>query len=354
MIIFGGCSGEYRVSLESARCVLESLDRGKYNPVAVGITRFGDWYYYFGCSDRITADSWCRHEYALPALLSPNKSKKELVIFRDGKTESIKIDAVFPVLHGKNGEDGTVQGLTELSGIPLIGCNTLSSALCMDKDRAHRLVSAHGIPVPKSAVISEQAGEGELTALADNIGYPLYVKPVRAGSSLGVSRVSGREQLYEAAKTALLYDSEIILEESIEGVETGCAIIGKGDSLTIGEPDEIILENGFFDYLEKYTPKTSRVICPAGFSAKLKEKIKNTARAVYSILGCDSFARVDMFVTKEGRIYFNEVNTIPGFTAHSRFPVMMKEAGAGITQVLDMIIENSVRSRIEEKERKED
>lgn len=347
LIIFGGCSGEYRVSLESVCGVLESLDREKYNPVTVGITRCGDWYYYSGSIKGIRNDCWFSSEYTMPALISVDKTKRELIVFGDGKTEVIQIDAAFPVLHGKNGEDGTVQGLIELSGIPLIGCNTLSSALCMDKDKAHRLVSAYGIHVPLSAVLSRTAKEGEIAEAADGIGYPLYVKPVRAGSSLGITRVSSKEQLSEAVKNALLYDSEIILEENIEGVETGCAVIGSGADLTVGEPDEIMLENGFFDYLEKYTPKTSQVICPSSFSDATKEKVKCTARAIYNILGCSGFARVDMFLTKTGKIYFNEVNTIPGFTSHSRFPAMLKATGYTDTQITDKVIQEALNKESE-------
>lgn len=342
LIIFGGCSGEYKVSLESACGVLESLDREKYAPVTLGITRCGEWRYYFGDLGGIRSDSWFSSEYTLPAMISPDRTKKELIVFGNGKTEAIQIDAAFPVLHGKNGEDGTVQGLIELSGIPLIGCNTLSSALCMDKDRAHRLVSAYGIDVPNSAVLNKNSVEEEITKAAESIGYPLYVKPVRAGSSLGITRVSGREQLKEAVKSALLYDSEIILEENIEGVETGCAVIGSGTEPTIGEPDEIVLENGFFNYLEKYTPKTSQVICPSSFSKDVKEKIKSTARAIYNILGCSGFARVDMFLTKSGKIYFNEVNTIPGFTSHSRFPAMLKAIGCTDTEITDKVIREAL------------
>lgn len=347
LILFGGCSGEYTVSLKSACGVLESLDRAKYNPVTVGITRQGDWYYFFGNTDDILNDRWYPSEYLLPAFISPNKTQKQLIISDGVKNEAIQIDAAFPVLHGKNGEDGTVQGLIELSGIPLIGCGTLCSALCMDKDRAHRLVSAYGIDVPISCVLSGSAKAGEISETADKIGYPLYVKPVRAGSSLGITKVSDEEQLLKAVKTALLYDSEVILEENIKGVETGCAIIGSGNNLTIGEPDEISLENGFFNYLEKYTPKTSQVICPSSFSEETKDKIKSTARAVYNILGCSGFARVDMFLTETEKIYFNEVNTIPGFTSHSRFPSMMKALGYTDGEITDKIILETLEGKSE-------
>lgn len=347
LIIFGGCSGEYGVSLKSACGVLESLDTEKYNPVTVGITRFGDWYYYFGGIEEIRNDRWFSSEYTLPALISPDRTKRELIAFENGKTKAIHIDAAFPVLHGKNGEDGTVQGLIELSGIPLIGCGTLSSALCMDKDKAHRLVSAYGINVPLSAVLNSAAKEEEIAQAAEGIGYPLYVKPVRSGSSLGVTRVSGRDKLFEAVKNAFLYDSEIIFEENIEGVETGCAVIGSGADLTVGEPDEILLRNGFFNYLEKYTPKTSQVKCPSGFSEKTKEKIKSSAAAIYGILGCSGFARVDMFLTKTGKLYFNEVNTIPGFTAHSRFPAMLKAIGYTDIEITDKVITDVLRRDIE-------
>ena len=342
-ILFGGCSPEYGVSLQSAYSVITHLDREKYEPVLIGISNAGDWSQYVGEIEKIPADTWCNEEDCIPVVVSPNRTVHGIVTIKNGKIRETHIDAVFPVLHGKNGEDGTVQGMFELAGIPVVGCGVLSSALCMDKDRAHKLVQAAGISVPQSFVL--QGGGDAETAIrqAERIGYPLFVKPVGAGSSYGITKVTGRNQLPEALKLAFSYDSTVIVEECISGFEVGCAVLEK-DGFVVGEVDEIELENGFFDFTEKYTLKTSSIHVPARISAEKAGEIKETAKLIFKTLDCRGFARVDMFLDDTGRIVFNEVNTIPGFTTHSRFPNMMKAAGISLEQVISMAVDRAVTS----------
>ena len=342
-ILFGGCSPEYGVSLQSAYSVITHLDREKYEPVLIGISNAGDWFQYVGEIEKIPADTWCNEEDCIPVVVSPNRTVHGIVTIKNGKIREKHIDAVFPVLHGKNGEDGTVQGMFELAGIPVVGCGVLSSALCMDKDRAHKLVQAAGISVPQSFVL--QSGGDAETAIrqAERIGYPLFVKPVGAGSSYGITKVTGRNQLPEALKLAFSYDSTVIVEECISGFEVGCAVL-ENDGFVVGEVDEIELENGFFDFTEKYTLKTSSIHVPARISAEKAGEIKETAKLIFKTLDCRGFARVDMFLDDTGRIVFNEVNTIPGFTTHSRFPNMMKAAGISLEQVISMAVDRAVTS----------
>ena len=342
-ILFGGCSPEYGVSLQSAYSVITHLDREKYEPVLIGISNAGDWFQYVGEIEKIPADTWCNEEDCIPVVVSPNRTVHGIVTIKNGKIRETHIDAVFPVLHGKNGEDGTVQGMFELAGIPVVGCGVLSSALCMDKDRAHKLVQAAGISVPQSFVL--QGGGDAETAIrqAERIGYPLFVKPVGAGSSYGITKVTGRNQLPEALKLAFSYDSTVIVEECISGFEVGCAVL-ENDGFVVGEVDEIELENGFFDFTEKYTLKTSSIHVPARISAEKAGEIKETAKLIFKTLDCRGFARVDMFLDDTGRIVFNEVNTIPGFTTHSRFPNMMKAAGISLEQVISMAVDRAVTS----------
>ena len=342
-ILFGGCSPEYGVSLQSAYSVITHLDREKYEPVLIGISNAGDWSQYVGEIEKILIDTWCNEEDCIPVVVSPNRTVHGIVTIKNGKIRETHIDAVFPVLHGKNGEDGTVQGMFELAGIPVVGCGVLSSALCMDKDRAHKLVQAAGISVPQSFVL--QSGGDAETAIrqAERIGYPLFVKPVGAGSSYGITKVTGRNQLPEALKLAFSYDSTVILEECISGFEVGCAVL-ENDGFVVGEVDEIELENGFFDFTEKYTLKTSSIHVPARISAEKAGEIKETAKLIFKTLDCRGFARVDMFLDDTGRIVFNEVNTIPGFTTHSRFPNMMKAAGISLEQVISMAVDRAVTS----------
>lgn len=214
----------------------------------------------------------------------------------------------------------------------------MSSALCMDKDRAHKLVFLAGISVPRSVLIDRLPTASELSALADEIGYPLFVKPVRAGSSFGVTRVDSPAALRPAVKDAFRYDREVMLEEAIDGFEAGCAVMGNGE-LTIGCADEIELSGGFFDYEEKYTLKTSRIHMPARVDSATEERLRETAGRIYRILGCRGFARVDMFLTPDRRIVFNEVNTIPGFTSHSRFPKMMSGIGLDFSALVNSLVE---------------
>lgn len=367
-VFFGGCSPEYSVSLSSASGVILNLDPEKYNTLPIGITQEGTWYYYTGSVDKMLDDTWHNQKDCVPAVLSPNRGENSLLLLEQQGVRRLHIDVAFPVLHGQNGEDGTLQGLLELAGIPIAGCGTLASALSMDKDRAHKLVGLEGILIPRSlvlegAAISESGAPSDhnvtsepdtspehgalsdlnipfnrAAAFAEKVGYPLYVKPVKAGSSYGVTKVTEASQLSAAMALALKYDTQVILEENIEGFEVGCAVLGNQD-LTVGEVDEIELSSGFFNFTEKYTLKTSAIHVPARIAPEKAAEIKETAKRIYRALGCRGFARVDMFLTPDGRIVFNEANTIPGFTSHSRYPGMMKAAGHSFGEILTRIIE---------------
>ena len=340
-VLFGGCSPEHGVSLQSAAAVLGHMDREKYEPVMVGISQDGDWFHYTGPVSRVEDGSWSSGKACARAALSPSRTRPALLVFEERAIRRISLDAAFPVLHGRNGEDGTVQGLLELAGIPLVGCGVLSSALCMDKDRAHKLVRTAGIDVPES--FTAERADREIPERAEKIGYPLFVKPLRAGSSFGITRVTEKSALPAALETAFAYDSQVIVEEAVPGFEVGCAVLGN-ETLTAGEPDEIELQGGFFDYTEKYTLKTSAIHVPARVTPEQRRQIQENAKIIYRALGCRGFARVDQFLTPEGRLVFNEVNTIPGFTAHSRYPTMMKAAGLSFERVISALIELAVKA----------
>ncbi|MCB7513980.1 D-alanine--D-serine ligase VanG [bacterium 210917-SL.2.15] len=339
-VLFGGCSSEYSVSLASAQAVVQHMDRERYTPVLIGISRSGAWLHYTGPVERMAEDTWNDPRWCAPAVVSLDRGDQTLLVRRGEQIERIHLDAAFPVLHGKNGEDGTVQGVFELAGIPLVGCGLLASALCMDKDRAHKLAAVAGVSVPNSYVLGR--GEaGEAASRAEALGYPIFVKPVKAGSSYGVTKVTERGQLAAAVELAFSHDDAVLLEECISGFEVGCAVLGN-DVLTVGAVDEIELQSGFFDYTEKYTLKTAQIHVPARIRPEQSAQIQETARTVYRALGCRGFARVDLFLDAQGRIVFNEVNTIPGFTAHSRYPSMMKAAGLSLQEVLTAVIELAV------------
>ncbi|MCM1175148.1 MAG: D-alanine--D-serine ligase VanG [Blautia sp.] len=338
-VLFGGCSAEYAVSLQSAAAVLEHMDAERFDIMAVGITREGDWYHYTGGPESVRDDSWRLDRSKLhPVTVSVSRSMRGFLERQENGSRRIAVDLVFPILHGKNGEDGTLQGMFELAGIPVVGCRTLSSALCMDKDRAHKLAALAGIAVPPSVAFGRPEKEEALRQIAEQLNYPLFVKPVRAGSSIGITRVGGADALEAAIDLAFTYDEEVIVEERVEGFEVGCAILGC-ETLLAGRVDEIELAGGFFDYREKYGPEASRIHMPARFDAREEKRIQETAMAIYRALGCSGLARVDMFYTPSGEIVFNEVNTIPGFTAHSRYPNMMKGIGLSFSQMLEKLLD---------------
>lgn len=341
LVLFGGCSPEYSVSLQSATGVIRQMDREKFTPVLVGITREGDWYYFTGEIDCIADDTWQNGPGCMPAILSPSRKEHSLLVFKGKTVKKIPVDGVFPVLHGQNGEDGTVQGLCEMAGLPVIGCGTLASALCMDKDRAHKLAEKSGVAAPRSFPLEQGFDETKALEQAELLGYPLFVKPVKAGSSYGVTKVSEQENLLPAVTAAFSYDSEVMVEEAVPGFEIGCAVMGNKELIT-GEIDEVELADGFFDFTEKYNLITSKIHVPARISPAKAQEIKETAKMIYRALGCRGFARVDLFLTPSGKIVFNEVNTIPGFTVHSRFPRMMEAAGLTLKEVVTRAIELAV------------
>ncbi len=336
-IIFGGCSPEYQVSLNSASSVIEHINSDLYNTILIGITKEGEWLRFFGDVGKIRNNTWFEEKGCNPVAFAQSPSIHGFYEFSEGSSSITFVDVAFPVLHGRNGEDGTVQGMLKLAGIPFVGSGILSSAMCMDKDIAHRIAQSAGVGVPISISAEKTMPLKDILRMTETLSYPVFVKPARAGSSFGITRANSRDELEKAIINAFAYDSKIVVEENIDGFEVGCAILGS-DNLIIGEVDEIELQTGFFDYNEKYTLKTSKIHMPARIDKVTSERIKNTARILYNALCCTGFARVDMFLTPKGEIVFNEVNTIPGFTAHSRYPNMLRGAGLSFASIVDRLI----------------
>lgn len=337
-VFFGGFSSEYSVSLESAYSVISNLNPQKYRALPVGITRDGKWFYFDGDIQKIPVDTWQNDADCTPAFLSPERGSKALYLLKKNGIESLPVDVAFPVMHGKFGEDGTIQGLIALSGIPLVGCGTLSSALCMDKDRAHKLAEYAGITIPKSMALRVGYNKIALEKFAKETGYPLFVKPVKSGSSYGVTKVTEETGLLSAVQFAFEFDDEVLVEEGIAGFEVSCAVMGN-DALLVGEVAEIEIMGDLFDFNEKYTHASTVVHVPARLSPKLTQEVKEIAKVLYRALACRGFARVDLFITPDERIVFNEINTIPGFTEHSLYPGMMKAIGISFPEVVERLVE---------------
>lgn len=336
LVVFGGCSTEYEVSLQSATAVMQAIDREQYEVLHLGITKDGGAFYYEGAEERIAEDTWQETD-CFPATVSMSRGEPLLWVEKDNTLLKLPFDIAFPVLHGKNGEDGTLQGLCELAGIPVAGCGMESSVLGMDKVLAHTLVELAGIRVPKSVYFNTmQEYEADRNRI-EALGLPVFVKPVRAGSSFGISRVTDLGDMDKAVQEAFSHDSQVVIEEAIDGFEVGCAVMGN-EELTIGRADEIEIPTGFFDYEEKYTLKSSAIHMPARVTKEEEDRIRETAGKIYKVLGCKGFTRVDMFFTSKREIVFNEINTIPGFTSHSRYPNMMKGIGLDFKRVVNEII----------------
>lgn len=337
-ILFGGRSSEYSVSLESATAVLTELQKPPYDIYPIGITKDGRWFHYDGPLSSIQEDSWYRKkEYLTPVVVSQDPNVHSIMELHETTITPKMIDLAFPILHGRNGEDGTVQGLFELAGIPVIGCGTLASALCMDKGRAHSLVAAAGIRVPSSVLFHRFEQKTGIQRVLQELSFPVFVNPLRAGSSYGITKVSDPATLADAIDYAFSFDEEVIVEESIEGFEVGCAVLGRRELIT-GRVDAILLKDGFFDFHEKYTLETSTIQMPAPLSPLQEKQVQECAKKVFRTLHCDGMARVDFFFTPDHEIVFNEVNTIPGFTSHSRYPNMMKGAGLSFGDMLQKLI----------------
>lgn len=340
-ILFGGNSTEHEVSLKSAYSVLAHLDTTRYEPIYIGITRGGEWLRYQGPLDAIPTGDWELDSAACtPAAISPCRVQGGLLELAGSSWSRIPIDIAFPVLHGRNGEDGTIQGLLELAGIPYVGCGTLSSALCMDKVFAHIIAEAAGVKSARYTAL-HQAASVDAASLAQRVqgfAYPLFVKPARSGSSYGISKVEQLSQLEAAVALAFEHDDKVLIEEAVSGFEVGCAILGHGKELIIGKIDEIELQDGFFDYQEKYTLQTSRIHMPARISEAQAAAVAAAAEKLYHAFGCSGLARVDLFLAADEELYFNEINTLPGFTAHSRYPNMLRGIGLAYQDVIGQLL----------------
>ena len=341
-VIFGGKSSEYPVSLHSAASLIRSLHKDKYELIFIGISKDGEWFAYDGDVDAIEHDTWMDGNIT-PCVLSCSTAQKGfLKLKEDGSYETLPVDCIFPVLHGKNGEDGTIQGLFELSGIPYVGCDHMSSAICMDKEMAHIVMENAGIPCAPYLCVYEDEHLDYRHIYEEakaKLGLPIFIKPANAGSSFGIHKIASFDDFEESMKDAFYHDGrgKVILETTIEGFEIGCAVMGNKE-LFAGSVDEIETAAPFFDYEGKYQMVDSHIYCPARISKELFEEARSLALKAYRAMNCKGMTRVDMFVTPQQSIVMNEVNTIPGFTDTSRYPTMMKEAGIEFGDLLDKLI----------------
>ena len=339
-LLFGGVSTEHDISRKSADNVIAALG-DRFDLVLIGITREGRWVL-CPTGTNVVSDAWDAEGACPPVGITPGAGLS--VLAPEGTLAPLEVDIVLPVLHGQGGEDGTVQGALEVAGLPYVGCGVMASAVCMDKDAAHRLAAAAGVRSPRCEVLWRGCSAEARTAAVEACGgYPVFVKPARGGSSIGVSRAEDAASYEAAIEAAFALDEKVAVEEAITGVEVGCAITGdvvRGTSM--GEIDEIVVSGGGFFriHLEKDPGANTQLRCPSELPADLLARVREAGTAVYEALGCEGLARVDLFVTSEGEVVFNEVNSMPGLTYYSRFPQMMRVAGHELGDVLSGLIED--------------
>lgn len=341
-VLFGGISPEHEVSLRSAEAVLNHIDTQKYRVFPVGITKSGEWILYGGTDySLLPSRQWESYPNNRRAIISPVRGQGLLCVDSDG-VECETIDVVFPVLHGQNGEDGAMQGLLQMAGIPYVGPHLSASAVAMDKTLT-KLV-ADNVHVPQAAwlLIRNSDVKSRIEAVLDkieaNFSYPVFVKPAGTGSSVGVSKVNARDALKIALVRAGAYDEKILVEEFIDGREVEVAVMGN-ESPVASVVGEIDSGAEFYDYDAKYTTDTSVAYIPARVSEEIAEQLREMAVRIYRAVGCQGMSRVDFFVTYSGsRVIFNEINTIPGFTSISMYPKLFAASGIPFGELIDQLI----------------
>ena len=342
-LLFGGVSSEYDVSCVSVSSVWENVDREKYNVVLIGITQQGEWFLYDGDIEKVRGHEWNNDsEHLKKAFICPDRTVHGAMIQTENGWEELRIDVVFPVLHGKNGEDGTMQGLLEIAGIPYVGCKVLSSAACMDKDVCHTLLSGAGIAQVKWLTFLKGNTDFDAAekAVEHELGWPVFVKPANAGSSVGISKVKSADMLKEAMELAFEHDVKIIIEEAVlSPIEVECAVLGN-DELLVGGPGEIVPADEFYSYDAKYFNDESETFLKARIDDSVAEEIRETAKRAYKVLGCSGLTRVDFLINGEtGKIVLNEPNTLPGFTNISMYPKLIMSTGISYSELIDRLLE---------------
>lgn len=337
-LLFGGRSGEHAISAATAAGVMKAIDREKYDVLPVGITREGQWVLASGDAARfeLTAGK-------LPEVTT--ESGREVV----GLSDVGEIDVVFPLLHGPFGEDGTIQGLLELADVRYVGCGVLASAVGMDKHYMKLVFAGHGLPVGPYVVVQprdwEQRQSEVVARVSEELKFPVFVKPARAGSSLGVTRVDDISQLADAVEEARFHDPKVLIEQGIEGREIECAVLGGrgGSTPRASVPGEIVVDHGsadFYDFEAKYlSDSQARTDAPADLPAEVAEKVRDTAIRAFEAIGGEGLSRVDVFVTPEGEVVINEINTMPGFTPISMYPKMWEASGLTYPELIDELIQ---------------
>lgn len=348
-IIFGGRSAEHEVSLQSARNIIDALDKSKYDPVLIGIDKQGCWH---------SADARAMLEHAEdPRLIRLKTSGESVALVPGGNRELVAldnglpaqpVDVVFPVLHGTYGEDGTVQGLLKLADVPFVGAGVLGSAVGMDKDVMKRLLRDAGIPIADFLVF-RASDDNRFDAVTARLGTPVFVKPANLGSSVGIGKAATESEFQEAVREAFQFDRKIVVEECIRGRELECSVLGNDDPIA-SVPGEVIPHRDFYSYEAKYIDEHgAALVIPADVDAETVARVQRMAVEAFKVLCCEGMARADFFLREDGQLLLNEINTIPGFTRISMYPKLWEASGLPYGQLLDRLIALAMERHAQEK-----
>ena len=345
-VLFGGASSEHDISLKSAAFVIENIPKDKYDVITIGITKKGRWLYYPGETSAIPTGEWEYDSDCVSAVLSPDPVHKGIITLENGEVVVKKIDVVFPVLHGRNGEDGTIQGLLDLAKIPYVGCGLLASAACMDKAVTHTILDYNGVHTAKwRQIFSHEMKQlqSRCSEIARELGYPLFIKPANSGSSIGVHRAENEEEMLAGVREAFSHDDKVIIEECITGRELEVAVFGY-DAPFASFVGEISSCKEFYDFDAKYVLDGSQLSIPAELTLEKGREIQAEALRAYKAMGCKGLSRVDFFLSDKDEIILNEINTMPGFTEISMYPKLMRHLGMKPTYLVDKLLEQALDS----------
>ena len=344
-IVFGGKSAEHEVSLQSAKSIIDAIDKDKYEVIPIGIDHSGKWFlnnktnYLLNENDPKKISLFPTDENLG---FIPGEVSNQLMNLSNQKRIG-EIDVIFPVLHGPYGEDGTIQGLLKLANIPFVGAGVLGSSIGMDKDVMKRLLRDAGIKIADFLSFDRTSTDKlKFDTIIESLGIPFFVKPANLGSSVGINKVSEKNEFENAVRTAFEFDNKIIIEEFVKGRELECSVLGN-ENPTVSIPGEIIPQHDFYSYEAKYIDENGALLeIPAKLSETVLGSVQEIALKCYKVLCCEGMARVDLFLKQDGKIYVNEINTIPGFTRISMYPKLWEASGISYTELIDRLIQLAI------------
>lgn len=345
-VIFGGVSREHDISLASAAEVICNIPKDKYEVICLGITRKGRWLYFPGDPQEIADGSWEQDPDCTSAIISPDPIHRGIITIENGETSVKRIDVVFPLLQGKHGADGTIQGLLDMSGIPYVGCGLLSSAACMDKSHTHMIMDDFDIATAEWQVITQpelSRLDQRCKEIADKLGFPVIVKPANSESSSGVSKANDLSQLETAVKIAFSNDNKVVIEKYIEGRKLEAAVFGY-DSPVASFIGEIVSTAKPYDHYNFTVHSGDDLIVPADLDRDTQSMVRDTAVRAYKAMGCKGMARLDFFLTSDGKLLLNKIGTAPGMRSKSVFPKLMASMGMKLPELIDTLLEQAIDS----------